>query len=115
MRPLSWGVPAFFIVIGAVSLEPIISRALPQWLLSLGDASYSIYLSHGFVLPALVYLAGRSLSPGLGTELTAVILCVVVSAIVGWLLFVAIENPMIRAFRSRPVKAVAVASGHYVI
>lgn len=104
IRPLSWGVPAFFIVSGAVSLEPIVSRVLPRWLLSLRDASYSIYLSHGFVLTAFVYLAGRSLSPAVANELIAVMACVVGSALVGWLLFVSIENPMIRPFRSRPLK-----------
>jgi peptidoglycan/LPS O-acetylase OafA/YrhL len=67
-RALTWGIPAFFIVVGAVSLEPFVARAVPRWLLSLGDASYSIYLSHGFVLPALGLLVSRHASPGLLTD-----------------------------------------------
>ena len=59
-RVLTWGIPAFVIVAGAVSLEPFVAPALPRWLLTLGDASYSIYLSHGFLLPALGLLFGRA-------------------------------------------------------
>jgi exopolysaccharide production protein ExoZ len=67
-RVLTWGIPAFAIVAGAVSLEPVVAPALPRWLLTLGDASYSIYLSHGFVLPAFGILVSRIVSPGVWTE-----------------------------------------------
>ncbi len=51
IRVLTWGIPAFAIVAGAVSLEPVVAPRLPRWLLALGDVSYSIYLGHGFVSP----------------------------------------------------------------
>ena len=53
LRTLSWGIPALAVVAGAVSLETRLAAVLPKWLLTLGDASYSIYLVHGFVLPAV--------------------------------------------------------------
>ena len=99
LRVLSWGIPAFAIVAGAVSLEPLVAHALPRWLLALGDASYSIYLSHGFVLPALMLLIGRFVSPGLWAEATTITLCLVVSSIVGWGLYHAIENPILQFLR----------------
>ena len=99
MRVLTWGIPAFAIVAGVVSLEPFAAPALPRWLLTLGDASYSIYLSHGFVLPALGLLVGRLASPGLSTEGTTIILCLLLSALIGWVVFVLIEYPMLRALR----------------
>jgi exopolysaccharide production protein ExoZ len=74
MRVITWGIPAFAIVAGAVSLEPLVAPA-PRWLLTLGDASYSIYLSHGFVLPALGLLFGRMVSSGVWTEGLTIILC----------------------------------------
>ena len=99
LRVLSWGLPAFAIVAGAVSLEPLVAPALPRWLLALGDASYSIYLSHGFVLPALMLLIGHLLSPGRWAEAMTITLCLVVSSIAGWVVYLAVENPMLRFFR----------------
>ena len=52
-RPLAQGVPAAAIVVGAILLERF--QALPRmnFLHKLGDASYSLYLSHAFVLSAV--------------------------------------------------------------
>ena len=99
LRVLSWGVPAFAIVAGAVSLEALVAPALPRWLLVLGDASYSIYLSHGFVLPALMLLIGRFVAPGLWAEAITIILCLTVSSVAGWVLFALVENPMLGLLR----------------
>ena len=52
-RPLVWGGPAVAIVGGALVLEARWGGRVPQWLLLLGDASYSIYLTHAFVVPLL--------------------------------------------------------------
>ena len=46
---LEWGVCGFLIVQAAVLLEPNLSRT-PRWALLLGDASYSIYLTHSPLL-----------------------------------------------------------------
>lgn len=100
-RVLIWGLPAFAIVAGAVSLEPLIGKLLPRWLLSLGDASYSIYLGHGFVLPAVVIAVGKTLPHHLADELFAISLCFLASMAIGWLLYAGVEQPMLRAFRSR--------------
>jgi len=63
LRVLSWGAPAFAIVAGAISLKPLVALVRLLWILALGEASYSICLSHGFVLPALMILIGESGSP----------------------------------------------------
>jgi exopolysaccharide production protein ExoZ len=100
-RVLTWGIPAFAIVAGAISLEPLVGHALPRWLLTLGDASYSIYLSHGFVLPVLGLAFSGIVSPGLWTEALTIILCLVFSSLVGWGVFILIESPMLRALRRK--------------
>jgi exopolysaccharide production protein ExoZ len=102
-RVLTWGIPAFMIVAGAVSLEPLVARGLPRWLLALGDASYSIYLSHGFILPSLVLLIGRTVSPGLPAQEVTIMLCLLAGSIVGWVIFILVESPMLRALRQRRV------------
>ena len=98
-RVLTWGIPAFAIVAGAVSLESFVAPGLPRWLLTLGDASYSIYLSHGFVLPALGLLFSRLAWPGLWPEGLTIILCLLFGSLVGWGVFILIESPMLRALR----------------
>ena len=98
-RVLTWGIPAFAIVAGATSLEPFLAPKLPRWILTLGDASYSIYLSHGFVLPVLGLLFGRIVSPEPWTEWLTIVLCLVFSSFVGWGVFTLIESPMLRALR----------------
>jgi len=52
-RLLDWGVPAGLIVAAAVALEPVLAARLPRLALRLGDASYAIYLTHGFIVPVL--------------------------------------------------------------
>jgi exopolysaccharide production protein ExoZ len=99
LRVLTWGLPAFAIVAGAVSLEPLVGPALPRWILALGDASYSIYLGHGFVLPTPMLLIGRFVPLGPSAEVTTIMLCLATSAIAGWVLFVLVENPLLRVLR----------------
>jgi peptidoglycan/LPS O-acetylase OafA/YrhL len=101
-RVLTWGIPAFTIVAGGVSLEPFVASALPRWLLTLGDASYSIYLSHGFVVPALGLLVGSIVWPGPWTEGLTIAFCLLLSSVAGWIVFIMMENPMLGVLRRHP-------------
>jgi exopolysaccharide production protein ExoZ len=49
-RTLTWGVPALMIVLGIALFEGQFIGRWPKWTLLLGDASYSLYLSHVLVL-----------------------------------------------------------------
>jgi peptidoglycan/LPS O-acetylase OafA/YrhL len=100
-RVVTWGVPALAIVAGAVSLERTLAGRIPHWLLSLGDASYSIYLSHGFVIPVMVLIAGRMLPDNEAMQLLTMTLCLLGSAALGWVLHGLVEQPMLRAMRDR--------------
>jgi exopolysaccharide production protein ExoZ len=66
-RTIVFGIPAALVVLGVVVLDPVLdSRRFPPLKL-LGDASYSIYLSHGLVLSILVpALAGSAPMPAGG-------------------------------------------------
>ena len=55
-RALDWGGPATLLVAASLAVERSGRLRLPGWLLRLGDASYAIYLVHGFVLAALAAL-----------------------------------------------------------
>lgn len=52
LRPLVWGLPCGLILLGAISLERA-GIKVPKLLVALGDSSYSLYLAHPFILPAL--------------------------------------------------------------
>jgi exopolysaccharide production protein ExoZ len=86
-RPLLWGLPAFAIVAGVVLLETKVTP--PDWPLvkTVGDASYSIYLLHGFVVSLCFKLAGKAPAP---LYLASVI---VASCVIGYLSFVLFEKP----------------------
>jgi exopolysaccharide production protein ExoZ len=55
-RFLVWGVPAAAILVAALALERMVR--VPAWVVSLGDASFAIYLVHPFIVAAIARYAG---------------------------------------------------------
>ena len=90
-----WGVPSFFIVLGAAYSNQIKSEIL----LYLGNASYSIYLSHIFTV-TLFYKVSTNYIIGLNGDYLA-IFCLTLSIIGGCVLYSFIEKPMIFMLRRR--------------
>lgn len=91
-RFLSWGLAATLIVAGALWMEPWTQqfKAGAGSLVFLGDASYSIYLSHTFVVPAAVQGAAR-----LGLEHTVAVglLAAFMVVLAGCLSYALLERP----------------------
>lgn len=105
-RGLGWGLPSLLLVGSCIALEEPAGRRTPPWLLELGDASYSIYLVHGFVIPVcLVLLAGKGLHLVEGKIATLIIL-LVFSVAAGDLLYRFVERPMVERFKNRRRTAV---------
>jgi peptidoglycan/LPS O-acetylase OafA/YrhL len=110
LRPLTWGVPAACIIAGAVQLESVLRAALPRWLLAAGDASYAIYLTHGFVVPAVFLLASHARLPAGPLLIVTVAASLVVSLMAGHVTHIWLEQPMLQWFRRRPAApSIAVA------
>ena len=106
-RPFIWGVPALMVVAGALLLEEKLGQKVPKLLLILGDQSYSLYLTHVFLL-ALVSSLYRRLHGGVLAG--AYPLVAVFSAyFVAHVCYTTIEHPCIVFFRGR--RTAAVASG----
>lgn len=96
-RVLQWGIPAALVIYGGVNLDRDMQRGLPWMLLGkLGDASYSLYLSHIYVLRMASPLAARLL-PGCDTTLLTTALAVAV----GCLVYRFIEQPLRTRLRAR--------------
>jgi exopolysaccharide production protein ExoZ len=52
-RVIIWGVPTALLLMSAIALKPRLPSFVTGWPRLLGDASYAIYLSHGFVTSAV--------------------------------------------------------------
>ncbi len=95
-RVLTEGMPALILVAGAVHLHRSGSSTSNRWLILLGDASYSIYLTHPFITQA-AQKAGRSLGKSPALTVVAVAVVVAVVAAVGVVTHKRIEQPLITA------------------
>lgn len=92
-----FGIPSFIMVACCVNIERV--ATVPKWrvLEALGDASYSIYLTHVFALALM-----RIVLQGLGIPMTDFVAYIFVpagtvfSAVVGWLAHKYIEKPLVR-------------------
>lgn len=110
-RLLLWGLPGAALLLAAVSLESWISAR--RWHLPrlLGDASYSIYLSHGFILPPCGLVLGKTGLHGLGGAMIAFVVAILVSCAAGIALYRWVERPMTeslaRRTRRQPIVAAA--------
>jgi exopolysaccharide production protein ExoZ len=95
-RILLWGLPATFIVAGTASLnsQRLARSPMAGVLRVLGDASYSIYLTH----PLLVRLAGRILGSVPAHGFIAA--CLVFSSLVGAITYVLLERPLTNFLKS---------------
>jgi len=104
-RVIFWGLPAWAIVTGAVGLERKFGALMPRWILALGDASYSVYLVHTFVLPFIgVTLAHIGQGwPGVVPAVIAMSVCL--SALAGWILYWLLESRIVEYFKGRRVTA----------
>lgn len=94
-RLFPWGVGAAAIVLGTIWLEPAIEHK--RWakpLAFLGDASYSIYLSHTFVVPATVVLLKKL---GMTDTLAVFLIAALAVMAAGSVSYLWLEKPLIAA------------------
>ena len=56
----SWRTACLFALGGGVICERWLGRQMPKLLVETGEASYSMYLTHGFVLPAIGIALAKS-------------------------------------------------------
>ncbi|MEO0977102.1 MAG: acyltransferase [Pseudomonadota bacterium] len=100
-RFMWWGLPAASIVTAFVLCPKLVSLKVPKWLLGLGNASYSIYLTHIFTLPALALIQTRVdhialLHPDIG-----IALMITISAIAGYVFYRIVEKPITNLLAQR--------------
>lgn len=104
-RVLVLGIPAAFIVGGMLALEPVLARRRSRFLLLLGDASYSLYLTHPIAISLAAVIWEKLRLPS-GNHLMAacfIPIALVVALAVGVITYKWIETPILnRLIYSRP-------------
>lgn len=101
-----WGIPALAVVAAAVALESPLGHRTPRWLLEIGDASYSIYLVHGFVLPVVCMFFARYGGRGPCILPLALIVSIIVATLAGDLVYRFVERPIMQWFKGRRRSAI---------
>jgi len=94
-RVVLWGLPAAVLLGCVVSVESVVAFWRVRLALLIGDASYSIYLTHVLVLPVLMRLL-RPLAGGIGGEVTGLVLLVLASIAAGLVVYRFVEQPLLR-------------------
>lgn len=96
-RTLSFGVPSVFMVLGLAVRELARASKPHRILRSIGDASYSIYLSHLFVITLAARLWART---GYNTTLTShcafVLSTMALAAVSGFVCYAFVEKPLLK-------------------
>jgi peptidoglycan/LPS O-acetylase OafA/YrhL len=96
---LRWGLPAL-LVVAAAALSPGSSSRIVVWLAALGDASYSLYLAHPFILRPFrniwIHVVGDSVSLTVYVIVAASIATLGAVLIYRW-----IERPLLRWAQER--------------
>jgi exopolysaccharide production protein ExoZ len=91
---LRWGIPALLIVAAAALTESSTSR-LMLWLAALGNASYSLYLIHPFVLRPMRNIWAHTIGGAL--PLTAyVVVVTLLATLVAFAIYRWLERPLLR-------------------
>ncbi|MFN3521383.1 MAG: acyltransferase family protein [Phenylobacterium sp.] len=96
-RFLAWGAPAALVVYAALFTGEIRSR-LGRWWLALGDASYSLYLTHAIVMTTFA----RALKvPAVAALPTVLLFAAAVAAALAtaWITYLAVERPLTEALK----------------
>ncbi len=93
-RVILWGIPGALLLMSIIALESrfrSISSGIPNLI---GNASYAIYLTHGFVLPFVGILFSKMIFNNIFGEIIIILLCLIISVVTGIITHVWVEKPL---------------------
>ncbi|MGB0919774.1 MAG: acyltransferase family protein [Alphaproteobacteria bacterium] len=92
-RPLAWGLPSALLVFGSLGLTLPTNR-LAAFFGRMGDASYSLYLVHPYILGIVFRIIVPILGPSVISISLAALASLAGAIIASFILFKIIERPM---------------------
>lgn len=104
-RLFLWGMPVFLLALGFVFLEKERGFDFPGPPIHLGNSSYSLYLSHVFVLLAVGTLLKKKMIPPFFNNDVIALLSTAACIAVGWLSYVFLEKRSIGYLRCKLLSA----------
>jgi exopolysaccharide production protein ExoZ len=107
-RALLYGLPCALIAYGVAADERRLAPLVPRWLRGLGNASYSIYLTHLLVICLVVELWKGTSAPGYGDNVIALVGMGAAALLVGILVYRLVEAPLMSLTRWPRRRAVSV-------
>lgn len=112
LRVLLFGVPASLVVFALVSMEKGTEQKLPYWLVLIGNASFSIYLSHVLVISALGRIWGGLVIANAGVNIAALLVILLSVLAFGILSYQILERPLLRFTRRYEEVIVGIKNEH---
>ncbi|MDB5406408.1 MAG: acyltransferase [Rhodospirillales bacterium] len=100
-RVVVWGLAAMATLGAGAIADRWVGRYLPDRLVEIGEASYSMYLTHGFVLPVIGVIVARTKLTGDAFGVALVGLCLIVSTVAAVATYRHVEVPMTTWLRRR--------------
>lgn len=101
-RVLAFGIPSLFLVMFGLAHEKRGSVVKCKTLKILGDSSYSLYLSHTFVLSAIGFIWSKSnLASTFYIDLLILLASIIACVVVGLLSYYILEIPITRFLKKR--------------
>ena len=94
-RLLYWGVPSALLLYSVVSMEGWLTSVPITFLKEMGDASYSLYLSHPFVVGVIRALCNKFQTSRHVSDVVLLLLGTVICVLAGWCFYHLIERPLI--------------------
>lgn len=98
-RVLLFGIPSLLVVYAAARAEISGKVCFPKSMITIGDASYSIYLSHVLVLAALGRIWGKIAIAGVMINVAMLVTMILATISVGLLSYRWMETPILNRFR----------------
>jgi exopolysaccharide production protein ExoZ len=111
---IAYGIPFTLLIVGSVQVENKIVLKIPSWLIYLGNASYSIYLTHGLFMNTIakIYLktiekvAPTLLNPSSIINPIVAVAIVGISIALGCLIHDRVERPLLKILNNKRSTAV---------